>query len=353
MAITPIEQWDPTALPIRPGLYTNFKNAAIAQITGGARGTVAIPLISYKGGSATAKKMYTVEGEAHAQELFGAANIQSIKFVLQGGAKKVLIYTMPEAPEQADYTEMRDAFEAHQFNVFVYDGEVGAEEQAATLTWLTRNRTEKKHFMFVTGGSAEDDQDIAAGNARSVLLADDYVVNLVAGVVIGEKSYSSGQYAAYLAGLVAGTAINKSITYKQVRVNDVTKRLRNSEIESALKAGSLVLVHDGEKVIVEQGLVTSGDKIRKIRGKQAIATDVEKTARDNYIGKIDNNEAGQMSLLSAIKAYLETLQVENVLINPQVALSTQYKSEGDKVFVDIAYTEVDSMERIFLTITTA
>lgn len=347
-----INQWDPTNLPIRPGLYINFQEAAIAQINGGARGTVAIPLMTYSG-TASAKKFYTVENEKDATDLFGTANIQSIKFALQGGAKEVLVYTMPADPQAEDYVDMRNAFEAYPYNVFVYDGDVDAAEQSNTLTWVQQNRTEKKHFMFVTGGSATDDQDPTVGNARTTTLADDYVVNLINGVTIAGKDYSSGEYAAYISGLIAGTAINRSITYAVVPVDDVTKRLRNSEVVAALKAGSLVLTNDGEKVKVEQGLTTSKNKIRKIRARQAVMTDIEKTARDNYIGKLDNNADGQAALISAIKSYLETLENNNVLILPEdgaVILDPVNPSVGDTVFLQISYVEVDSMERIFLTI---
>lgn len=343
------QQWDLTSLPVRPGLYINFKEAAVAQITGGARGVVAIPLKTYSG-TAVAKTFYTIEKESDAIELFGAANIQSIKFALQGGAKEVLVYTMPASPLAADYVDMRNAFEARPFNVFVFDAEANATEQDNTATWVAQNRTDKKHFMFVAGGSAADDLDPAVGNARTTGFSDDYIVNLISGVTINGVDYSSAAYAPYIAGLIAGTAINRSITYTQVAVDDVTKRLRNSEIVTALQAGSLVLVHDGEKVKVEQGLTSSKKKIRNIRARQAVATDVEKTARDNYIGKLDNNEDGQMALINAIKAYLETLEVNNVLTDIIVGLDPQRESVGDQVYLAIGYREIDSMERIFLTI---
>lgn len=343
------EQWDATALPVRPGLYINFKEAAVAQITGGARGVVAIPLKTFAG-TAVAKSFYTVENEASAVELFGAANIQSIKFALQGGAKEVLVYTMPASPLAADYVDMREAFEARPFNVFVFDAEHDATEQDNTAAWVAQNREDKKHFMFVAGGSAADDLDPAIGNARTIGFNDDYIVNLIVGETINGVDYSSAAYAPFIAGLIAGTPVNRSITYTQVAVDDVTKRLRNSEIVTALQAGSLVLVHDGEKVKVEQGLTSSKKKIRNIRARQAVATDVEKTARDNYIGKLDNNEDGQMALINAIKAYLETLETNNVLADISVGLDPQNASVGDSVFLAISYREVDSMERIFLTI---
>jgi Phage tail sheath protein subtilisin-like domain/Phage tail sheath C-terminal domain len=349
------QQWDPTSLPVRPGLYINFQEAAIAQIKGGARGTVAMPLHTYSG-TAVEKTFYTIEDEAQAAELFGVANIQPIKFALQGGAKEVLVYTMPQPvapatePTAQDYIDMRNEFETRPFNVFVFDKEVSATEQDNTLTWLQQNREEKKHFMFVAGGSATDDQDPSIGNARSTQLADDYVVNLITGVTINGTNYSSAQFAPYIAGLIAGTPINKSITYTQVRVDDVTKRLRNSEIVTALQSGSLVLVHDGEKVKVEQGITTNKSKIRAIRARQAVSTDIEKTARDYYIGKLDNNEDGQKALIAAIKAYLETLEVNNVLTDISVTLDPERPSVGDTVYLLISYREIDSMERIFLTI---
>ncbi|MGF9711623.1 phage tail sheath subtilisin-like domain-containing protein [Paenibacillus naphthalenovorans] len=343
--------WSPTELPTRPGLYINFKAAAAAQIAGGARGIVAIPIKAFTGGTATAKTFYTVENETDAAALFGAANIQSIKFALQGGAKEVLVYTLPAAAVAADYTDMRVAFDTRPFNVFVFDGEYSTTEQAATKTWVAANRSEGKHFAVVIGGNATTDADPTQGNSRSTLNADDYIVNLISGVTIGGTAYDSSKFAPWVAGLIAGTAINRSTTYAPVPADDVTKRLTNSQITAALQAGSLVLVHDGEKVKVEQGLTTSVKKIRSIRARQAISNDTTKTAADAYIGKIDNNADGQAALISAVKAYLESLEVANVLTGPVVTLDPQYQSVGDSVYLAISYVEVDSMERIFLTIT--
>jgi hypothetical protein len=343
--------WDPTSLPIRPGLYANFVNAAAAAIKGGARGIVAIPLKTYAG-TATAKTFYTVEDEKQASDLFGLANIKSILFALQGGAKEVLVYTMPATPTAQDYIDMRNAFEARPFNVFVYDGEVSDDEQDATLTWVQRNRTEDgKHFMVVFGGTDETDADPALGNARTTQLADDYAVNLITGVTINGTDYNSSEFAPWVAGKIAGTAINKSITYQVAPVDDVTKRLRNSEIKTALQAGSLVLVHDGEKVKIEQALVTSKNKIRIMRARQAILTDIAKTASEAYIGKLDNNDDGRAMLIAAIKLYLEQLEVNNVLQKPIVTVDPLRPPVGDSVFLSISYIETDSMERIFLEIT--
>lgn len=348
--------WDPISLPIRPGLFLNFVEQALAQIAGGPRGIVAIPIFTFSG-TATSGEFYTVENEKEANDLLGTASAKPVTRALAGGAKEVLVYAVPtNADASEQYADMRDAFEARPFNVFVYPGETDASEQDATLAWCQRNRDEGKNFTVVFGGSAADDQDPTVGNARSIRLKDEYAVNLITGVVLGDGSQlTSAEYATTIAGLIAGTAINKSITYTALPVSDVTKRLRNSEINTALTSGSLVLVHDGRSVKVEQGITTNSDatkrgKIRIMRARQAVATDIPATACDHYIGKIDNNPAGQAALISAIKAYLETLEVNNVLMAPEVGPDPQRKSVGDAVFLTVSYVEVDSMERIFLTI---
>ncbi|WP_128893597.1 phage tail sheath subtilisin-like domain-containing protein [Longirhabdus pacifica] len=343
--------WDPTALPTRPGLYLNFIEAATAQIQGGARGTVAIPLIKYDG-TALESTVYTIEKESEAIDLFVGSdaskidNIKSIQFALQGGAKEVVVYTMPASAAEADYAAMRDVLETYAFNVFTFDLDDAntATQYANTKTWTVNNRNNGKHFMSVLGN--DDDTTVPSTKAYD----DDYIIDLSNGVEINEKIYTSKNFAPFIAGLVAGTSINKSITYQQLFVDDVNARYKNSDINEALQNGALVLVHDGDKIKIEQGITSSGNKIRAIRARQAVATDVMKTASDSYIGKLDNNEDGQKALLSVITAYLEVLENANVLTDIQVQLDPDNPSVGDSVFILISYREIDSMERIFLNV---
>jgi len=352
--------WDATSLPVRPGLYINFRDAAIASIAGGTRGTVAVPIFTYAGGTAESGKFYTIETVSDGIELVGNANATPITRILQGGAKEVLVYAVPavgEGTATEQYANLRDTLSVQDFNVFVYPTTIDASEQTATKAWVESCREEGKHFIYVAGGDSASDADITAGNARSIILKDPYIVNLVTGVVLADGTeVQSADYAPFIAGLIAGTPINKSITYTELPVANVTLRLKNSQVNTALISGSLVIIKDGNKVRIEQGITTDSNagergKIRTTRAKQAVASDIPATARDSYIGKVDNNPNGQASLIGAIKGYLELMETDNVLMNPVVTLDPRYKSEGDKVFLAVAYTEVDSMERIFLTIT--
>ena len=350
-----IQQWDEAAIPKRPGLYINFKKAAEA-IVGGSRGTVGLPIFKFDG-TIEADKFAVIETEVDAIELLGEDNAAPAVLALQGGAKDVLVYAVPDAEIDeetgkitADFAGIRDAFESRDFNVFTYGLAVGEEVDADTKDWRERNGNEKKHFFYVTGGTDEEDADEELSNSRTALLRDEGTVNLTKGGSLGSRKYHSGQYAAYLAGLIAGTPLNASITYAEVSLSDVNYRMKNKEVVDALEAGSLVLVHDGDVVKVEQGITTSGDKIRKVAVRHAVATDIEKTARRHWVGKITNSDAGQAAIIGGIKTYLETVEAAEVLTDIDVHKSTRFESKDDVFYVDIAYTELDSMERILLTI---
>ena len=349
--------WTAGKKEVIPGIYTNIADAAAAAVTGGQRGIVAMPIFEYTG-TAESGKFYTLDSIVEAKEIFGADKAKAIELAFTGGAKNVLAYAVPAKVLEADYDydAILAAFTTQNFNVFVYPVEQIAATEDKTKAWTIECREkEGKHFTYVVGGSVEDDKDPAKGNARSTRLKDDYVVNLINGIMTDGVELHSGKYAAHIAGIIAATPINKSITYKQVTAEDVNKRLKRSEQETALIAGSLVLVNDGVKVKILQGVTTNSSetkrgKIRAMRACQAIITDVSKTVEDNYIGKIDNNADGQAALISAIKAYLEMLENENVLTEPEVGLNPKYASVGDNVYLLVEYIDTDSMEHVYLTI---
>lgn len=348
--------WDPTALPTRPGIYVNFVEAAAAAINGGARGTVALGLRTYTGGTATAGSFYRVTRESEANALFGDANTGPVKLALAGGAAEVLVYALTATTEGGvttyDYDDMRDGLETQEFNVFVAQ-DYDATEHASYKTWVAANRDEGKHFLVVIGGNATTDADPSLGNARSTLNEDDYIVNVINGGVVNGTDYTSSEYAPHIAGIIAGARINESVTYAATSASDVTKRLTNAQTVTALDAGSLVLTYDGRRVKIEQGITTSGKKIRAMRARQAVIDDITTTGNESYIGKLQNNADGRATLLAAVSRYLEVLEAESVLADPVVTLDPQYPSTGDKVFVLVTYVEIDSMERIFFTINVA
>lgn len=349
--------WTAGKKEVIPGIYTNIADAAAAAITGGQQGVVAIPIFEYNG-TAESGKFYKLDSIVEAKAVFGADKSDAIELAFTGGAKYVVAYAVPDKALKPDYDydAILSAFTTQHFNVFVYPAEQTTAIEDKTKAWVIDCRDrEGMQFTYVVGGSVANDKDLTVGNARSIRLKDKYVVNLINGIMTDGVEIHSGKYAAHVAGIIASTPINKSITYKHITAEDVNKRLKRSEQETALIAGSLVLVNDGVKVKVLQGVTTDSDeskrgKIRSMRARQSIITDISKTVEDNYIGKIDNNADGQAALISAITAYLEILAGENVLAEPTVVLNPIYESVGDSVYLLVGYDDIDSMEHVYLTI---
>lgn len=342
--------WNPGALPIRPGLYANFVEQADLSIKQGARGTVAMA-VKVKGGTLEVGKFGKVDRVSLADELVGEEAKAPVVRALEGGAMNVLVYGMGQ---DDTYENVFKAMATQYFDVLVFAEKVPTATQEEAVTFCQESREhEGKRFILVLGaGSDEDDNNLTVGNARSIRVKDEDVVNVINSV----EGLGTVEQAQIIAGMIAGTAINDSITYDVVEGTDLVLRLTHTETVTALESGSLVLTHDGEKIKVEQGITTGKDvdgnacKIRPIRARHAILADLMKVAHDKYIGKLPNNADGQATLISAMMAYLERLENQNVLSAPKVILDPNNKSIGDQVFLIVSYVEIDSMERIFLTI---
>lgn len=260
-----------------------------------------------------------------------------------------------------DYIDAMTAFEAQVFNNFALDGASAADLQTSVKAWVQRLRNEGKKIVAFLGGSTADDANIATANTRSQGFNYEGIVNVGVSGVLDGTTYSSAQVACYIAGLMGGQALKESLTYAKTVFDDVSPRLTHSQVESAINAGTLVLVHDGEKVIVEKGINTltslgadqgvGWKKIKLIRIMDAIAMDTAKAAQDNYIGKVLNNDDGRVAVLNAIKNYFQTLVPDLLAPDFTVEVDTDKQATAlpDQFFWKYSAKLIDSMEQIFGT----
>ena len=270
-----------------------------------------------------------------------------------------------------DYVNALAAFETQEFNVLTLDGVTDPAMHASVVSWVSRVRDEGKGIIAVLGGSAADDtatDAVSKAIARSVVYNHEGVVNVGTGAKLSGVSYSSAQVAAYVAGLIAGQALSESTTYAPTPFEDVTRRWTRSEQEQAVRNGVLLLIHDGRIVKVLRGmnsLVTlrpgqsnAWKKIRTIRVMDAINADLQRTAEDAYIGKVNNTEEGRLALIGAAKQYMQTLAQSGVIeadgwdvfLDPDYYGSTATKTpEPDQVYLRWTARLTDVMEMIFGT----
>ncbi|MGG2996092.1 phage tail sheath family protein [Paenibacillus macerans] len=271
----------------------------------------------------------------------------------------------------ADYVAAIAAFETQDFHVLTLDGVSDPALRTSIVAWVKRVREEGKGVIAVLGGSAADDTGadaVSKAIARSAVIDYEGIVNVGTGAVLNGKEYSSAQIAAWVAGLIAGQSLKESTTYAASPFDDVTRRWTRSEQEQAVQSGVFLLVHDGRRVKVlrgvnslispRQGQNKGWKKIRKIRVIDQINADLQRTAEDYYIGKVNNTEEGRLALIGAGKQYLQTLAAESVIeatgfdvtLDPRFYGSApQFVPEDDQVFLAWKADDTDVMEQIFGT----
>lgn len=478
--------WNPTDMPVLPGLYLNFVAAALAAIQPGARGVVVAPVKAHWG---PVRQFVTITSEADiintytTDESNGATAYTTLRLALLGGAKKIIAYRLADSNAavasvtladtsttpvnvlrldtkypttrafnavvqpnpvdgtkkdiklyegttllrtftfvsgtiqaavdainndsgnrwivaakladgsgvladtsgtaftggnsgiagitNTDYVNALSAFETQQFNVLTLDGVTDPSLQTSVVSWVSRVRSEGKGVIAALGGSVDDDtaaDAVSKALARSAGFNHEGVVNVGVGGVLNGVSYSGAQTAAYVAGLIAGQSLTESTTYAPTPFDDVTRRWTRSEMEQAVQGGVFLPFNDGRMVKVLKGvnsLVTlrqgqnnSWKKIRTIRVMDAINSDLQTTAEDNYIGKVNNTEEGRLALIGAMKQYMQTLAASGVIEASgwDVFLDPDYYGSGatltpqpDQVFVKWQARLTDVVEQIFGT----
>lgn len=267
-----------------------------------------------------------------------------------------------------DYMKALDALEPILINTLVLDGVTDSSILASVKSWVSRVRENGKEVIFVMGGSTEDDKDVTVGNKRSTDANNKAIVNVIVGTKNATRSFNSAETACQVAGLIAGTPITASTTYKQLEdVADVTVALSDTQIKQALKSGSFILVRDVDpetysiSIKVEQGintLTTYGEnesekfsKIKCIRTLDTIDYDTGYWAAKNVIGELNNNDDGRAALISGIKAYLETLANSGAISTDFLTeVDSAFVSEGDTVYLNTQALTVDKIEKIFNSI---
>ncbi|MEY8744115.1 phage tail sheath family protein [Bacillales bacterium AN1005] len=271
----------------------------------------------------------------------------------------------------ADYIAVQEALEGEQFDVLALDQAADVPLLASFGAWVKRVRNEGKPVIAVFGGSAADDTSASAAqkaSARSAQLNHEGVVNVGTGVRLGDSFYSSAETSAYVAGLIAGQRLNESTTYAPTPFDDVTRRWTRAEQEQAVQNGVFIFFHDGRQVKALRGVNTlvapvagqnnAWKKIRSIRVMDAINVDLQRSAEDTYIGKVNNTEEGRQALIGAMKAYLALLAQSNVIeaSGYDVVLDPAYygtapilKPEADQVYLQWNVKLTDVMEQLFGT----
>lgn len=253
-------------------------------------------------------------------------------------------------PASSDYSDFLTAIEPYKFDALIYDGSDTTVQDAMVAFVKRLAEEEGAYTQLVAAGLTNPD--------------DRFVVNVMSGVVLSDgTTLTPKQVTWWAGGALAGAQYNESLTYASYpNAVDVSPKLTNSGYIDALTSGQFVLFADDGVVKVEQdinSLVTYTTDItepyhknRVIRLLNTIANDIYQQFSNGYIGVVNNNEQGRMMFKSAIVGYLLTIQANQGIQNFEAEDVTVEAGEDiDAIVVNLAIQPVDSVEKIYVTIT--
>ena len=280
---------------ILPGAYINFKTNSPLSITPKERGIV---VILQKLSVGEVHDIYEITATTENYPEGIQANDKILVTEALKGASKVLLYNLGN---EEDLTEVIAAalskLRTVNFNVIAYPN-ADSSDKNTIKTWINSMRDEDG--IKVQGVFANLEADCEA------------IINVVQGVKLSDETeLTAEQVSAYVAGITAGAAINKSNTgLKYEGAIDVVPRMTKTEMEAAIKAGKYIFKVDSAQNVttvydinslttVSENKSNSFKKNRTIRTLDGINNDTINIFESNYIGNTNNNVDGRSLLRAA------------------------------------------------------
>ena len=261
-----------------------------------------------------------------------------------------------------EYTEFLNEVEADgRANAFSLDGVTDAAIIAMVEEWTKRVRQEGLYLTFVNGGPIEWDTDPAAANDKSKAFNFRGILNVGNGV----DGYSAAEMAIFIAARAASVPLNRTLTDEVIDYVKVNKKLRPGQRETAKQAGTIVFVHQGDAVVIDEGvntLTTPGDgeviefgKIRVNNALDQIARDLEAFGNEYKRTRSNTQEARETYAATVENVYLAGMAAmavtqEGYFYRPDPEYhgpDAVHRPKIDEAFFHMDVTPVDSMERIY------
>lgn len=270
------------------------------------------------------------------------------------------------AVSSTEFTTCLNQYSSNEIHLLTTDT-VNAPIQAVVAAWVLARREEGYRVIAVMGSDTGDSATTIITDAQGfnyegvVYVGGGAVMPNVAG---DSTTYNGAAVAAMVAGIIAGIPAGISPTFHGITTStDVETNFTSSQIVSMLAAGACVITTTpAGSARIERGITTlynpgAGDiaafsSIRTMRIVDGISSGIGDACANTIIGRQLNDEPGRAALIDAIKDFLG-LQQEQRNVQPgwTAAIDESQNNSGGIVFVKIGITPIDSIEKIFSTIT--
>lgn len=297
----------------------------------------------------TVKKVLAEEFEKKAKDFFGVAatdeSLQPIREILKN-AHTVYVYkvdstTHKDTQVATNHTAFLDAIQNYPVNVVVC-GDTTAVETYVEFATKMRNDYGVKLQVVVPYTSG-----LTAPNNEGVICV-----------------YDNANLVYWVGGASAGCAINKSLT-NTVYNGELELAISHTQEEliTLLQTGYFVFhkVGDEVRVLEDINTLTESDDAnvdvevmkynQTVRIVDQIATDSAVIFNNEFIGKVQNNEDGRISLWNRIVSHRKNLETLGAIENYNSADTKVLAGETNRsVVINDKITVVNAMSQLYLTV---
>lgn len=288
-----------------PSIEIVFKELGIAAITRGDQGIVA--LILRDAAKIEPFKLRNVTEIPKELSDYNKDQIAKAFMGYQTTPRFIYVYVQPA--EAKDYTDALNYLRSVPFDWLAIPGIAKADTETI-VTWIKQMRDqERKKVKAVLPNTKADYEGIVNFTSTDIK--------------VGDKKYDTADYCARIAGLIAGTPLRIGCSFAPLpEVDDVLTPPRDKRDE-AVDNGEFIIFNDGEKVKVNRAVnsfttmvaekLESFKKIKIVEAMDLIFSDIKKTAEDHYLGKYPNTYNNKCLLITAIQAYFESLEMDQIV----------------------------------------
>lgn len=273
-----------------PEIFIAFETAAVTAITRSARGVLALVLEDDTAGGAaeTVYKTLAEVDESH----YTADNYRLLKLAFTAAPSKVIVLRAGE-----------DTFAALGRLKFDWLAAPGLED-AEVISFIKTERAKGRGVKAVVANATAPDHE--------------GIVNLCAeDIVLEDGTIEAKDYAVRIAATLAALPLTRSATY--VALAEVVSCGDVADPDEAIDEGKLIIVPGSDggyrlgRAVNSLTTLTVDkaapfQKIKIIEGIDLIRTDIASTFESGYIGKVLNDYDNKLLLVTAINAYLRSLE---------------------------------------------
>ena len=257
------------------------------------------------------------------------------------------------------YSAAFEILEAYRWNVLAIDTDDVTVHSLMQL-FLNRIYESGKFCMGVVG---EPTTVSFADRMIHASAFNDYQIVYVGNGFIDSagEEYEGYMAAARIAGMIAGTPSNESITHTAVTgAVDLTEALTNAQYEQAILAGMLTFSTSAAGTVwVEQGintLVLPGQtedegwkKIKRTKVRFELFQRLNDTV-EGLVGNINNDPDGRMTVVQCCNGVCNAMVAEKKLLaGAYVEIDPNNAPAGDSAWFVVYADDIDSLEKLYFT----